>query len=176
MTSYQRVLSLVKATEHVARHNIPGALVECGVWRGGSMMAAAKTLLHLGRPDRDLYLYDTFAGMPEPTAEDGAALAKYLNRQSESPAEGWLAASEQLVSLNLQSTGYPMDRVHLIKGMVEETIPAQAPESIAILRLDTDWYESTRHTITHLFPRLRTGGILVVDGLRPLARLQAGNR
>ena len=61
------------------------------------------------------------------------------------------------------ATGYPMDRERFVPGPVEETLPAAAPETIALLRLDTDWYESTRHELVHLFPRLRPGGVLIVD-------------
>jgi elongation factor P hydroxylase len=56
-----------------------------------------------------------------------------------------------------------MDRVHLVQGLVEETLPAQAPESIALLRLDTDWYKSTLHELEHLYPRLVRGGVLLID-------------
>jgi O-methyltransferase len=63
----------------------------------------------------------------------------------------------------MQSTGYPSDRVHYVKGLVEATVPQQAPDEIAILRLDTDWYESTKHELEHLWPRVRPGGVLIVD-------------
>ena len=61
------------------------------------------------------------------------------------------------------STGYPAERVHLVRGPVEETIPGAAPDALALLRLDTDWYASTRHELEHLYPRLATGGVLIVD-------------
>ena len=64
---------------------------------------------------------------------------------------------------NVLSTGYSPDRVHFVKGPVEQTIPANAPETIALLRLDTDFYESTRHELIHLFPRLVPGGVLIID-------------
>jgi len=78
-TGTARVHALIRAVKYVAQAGVDGAIVECGVWRGGSMMAAAKTLLGLGREDRDLYLFDTFEGMPSPGGEDvdftGAAAA-----------------------------------------------------------------------------------------------------
>jgi O-methyltransferase len=61
------------------------------------------------------------------------------------------------------STGYPAERVHLVEGRVEDTLPAAAPEEIALLRLDTDWYESTKHELVHLYPRLSPGGVLILD-------------
>ncbi len=63
----------------------------------------------------------------------------------------------------LHATGYPPERIHLVRGPVEETLPAAAPDGLALLRLDTDWYESTRHELEHLYPRLATGGVLIVD-------------
>src|SRR5207344_857055 len=75
----------------------------------------------------------------------------------------WCRAGFDEVVRNLASTGYPSDRLHFIRGRVEDTIPAGAPEKIALLRLDTDWYESTRHELTHLFPRLSTHGVLIID-------------
>ena len=67
------------------------------------------------------------------------------------------------VRRNVLSTGYPSEKFHFIEGKVEDTIPASAPEKIALLRLDTDWYESTKHEMTHLFPRLASKGILIID-------------
>jgi hypothetical protein len=64
---------------------------------------------------------------------------------------------------NMVRTGYPEQRIHFVKGRVEDTIPAGAPDTISLLRLDTDWYESTRHELTHLFPRLSRGGVVIID-------------
>ena len=71
--------------------------------------------------------------------------------------------SEESVRATLLETGYPPERLHFVRGAVEETVPAAAPEQLALLRLDTDWYESTRHELVHLYPRLSDGGILIVD-------------
>jgi len=67
------------------------------------------------------------------------------------------------VQANLGRTGYPAERIHYVKGKVEETIPATLPSRIALLRLDTDWYESTRHELQHLYPLLSTHGVLIID-------------
>lgn len=72
-------------------------------------------------------------------------------------------ASLDEVKANLATTGYPSDHLHFVEGMDEDTIPAVAPEEISILRLDTDWYESTRHELRHLWPRLSPGGVLIID-------------
>jgi len=64
---------------------------------------------------------------------------------------------------NLSNVGYPDDRIKLVKGLVEATLPNKAPSKIALLRLDTDWYESTRHELIHLYPRLAQRGVLIID-------------
>ena len=166
MTSPERVAALVEAVRYVCRHRVPGDVVECGVWRGGSMMAVARTLLELGER-RGLHLFDTFAGMPPPGAHDrdlaGVAAADLM--AAEDPATGsvWARSPLDDVRRNVLSTGYPEGDVRFVVGRVEETVPRQAPATIAILRLDTDWYESTRHELVHLFPRVAAGGVLIID-------------
>jgi hypothetical protein len=169
MTSPERVNALIRAVRYVAEHDIPGAIVECGVWRGGSMMAAAETLIGLGRTDRDLYLFDTFEGMTEPGVADlkpngkSAAATFQERRVVGTDGSDWCRASIEEVRANLQGTGYPAGRLHFVKGRVEDTIPSAAPPAIAVLRLDTDWYDSTRHELEHLFPKLAQGGVLIID-------------
>jgi O-methyltransferase len=169
MTSNRSVVGLCEAVEYVVRNEIGGPFVECGVWRGGSVMAEALTLLHLGVTDRDLYLFDTFAGMPMPHADDvslrepGQRTLDHWRSYQRADHNDWAYASIDAVRENILSTGYPADRVHLVRGLVEETIPELAPGSIALLRLDTDWYSSTRHELEHLYPRLVAGGVLIVD-------------
>lgn len=166
MTSPERIAALRQAVLHVCRHEIAGAIVECGVWRGGSMMAVARTLLEIGA-HRDLVLFDTFAGMtpPEPIDRDiaGTPAATALDREDVATGATWAASPLADVVANLRSTGYPADRMRLVAGDVAETLPREAPERIAILRLDTDWYASTRHELEHLYPRLAVGGVLIVD-------------
>jgi O-methyltransferase len=166
LTSGERLLALLDATRYIVRGGIPGAFVECGVWKGGSVMAMAKTLLAAGDVERDLSLFDTFDGMPPPgdadRSFDGVPASRQLQRDA--PGTGvWARAGCDEVRRNLASTGYPPDRLHFIRGRIEDTIPKHAPESIALLRLDTDWYESTRHELMHLYPRLVRGGVLIID-------------
>jgi O-methyltransferase len=167
MTSDERISALCHAVRYVTKHGIPGDIAECGVWRGGSMMAAALTLLGERDLARTLYLFDTFEGMPPPTdidraAESGKSAALLLEAADESSLIVARAPLDD-VRANLASTNYPADRIRFIKGRVEDTIPREAPERIAILRLDTDWYASTRHELIHLYPRLSVGGVLVID-------------
>jgi len=170
MTGVHRLHALVIAVRHLIRTGVAGDLVECGVWRGGSVLAMIATLQQLGVDDRELHLYDTFVGMTEPDERDTSPI--------DLPAtEIWAAANgrpwpelfspdlfnEPAVRELVLSTGYPEKRVHLVRGPVEQTLPAQAPQRISLLRLDTDWYESTRHELEHLYPRLVAGGVLIVD-------------
>jgi hypothetical protein len=169
MTSVERIDALVRAVRYVVRGGVPGALVECGVWRGGSTMAAALTLEKLNAALRDLFLFDTFEGMPEPTAADaktGGAEAREKFERLRRPTglgSDWCYADLRDVTRNLRTTGYPADRLHFAPGLVEVTVPAEAPAEIALLRLDTDWYASTRHELEHLYPRISEGGVLLVD-------------
>jgi hypothetical protein len=117
---------------------------------------------------REIYLFDTFDGMPEPTASDvdvrGAPAAIQFNAErNERGGSAWCAARLEDVRQAMTLTGYPMERVHFVKGKVEDTLPDSAPSQIALLRLDTDWYESTRHELVHLFPRLERRGVLILD-------------
>lgn len=166
MTGPERRASLLGAVEHIVRHRIAGDIAECGVWRGGSMMAVALALLARGDTSRHLWLFDTFEGMSEPTDADrgvGGESARSQLERSSKDAPVWAVASLDDVRANLASTGYPPERIHFVKGKVEDTIPATAPERIALLRLDTDWYESTRHELQHLYPRLARHGVLIID-------------
>lgn len=167
MASPPRIAAVVDAVRYVSRNAIPGAIVECGVWRGGCMMAAAAVLKSAG-DFRDLCLFDTFDGMTQPTHADvdlhgNAALDIFRKARKRDGGSDWCAASLDEVTTAIATTGYPMDRVHLVKGRVEDTIPGQAPAKIAVLRLDTDWYESTRHELAHLYGRLERGGVLLID-------------
>jgi hypothetical protein len=168
MTSPERLFSLIEAVHYIIRREIPGSIVECGVWRGGSMMAAALTLKSLNVRTRDLHLFDTFEGMPKPRDVDAdtwgnSALPLFAETRVGEDSSDLFRAMLPDVQMGMASTGYDRERIHFHKGKVERTIPDAAPGEIAILRLDTDWYESTRHELEHLYPRLSPGGILIVD-------------
>ncbi len=168
MTSCERIYQLARAVEYLEKNAIPGAIVECGVWRGGSMMAAALTLLRLGATSREIYLYDTFEGMPPPKSvdvrHDGVAASAILDTRAKSKDDTyWAYASLEDVKANLRSTGYPPERIHYVPGKVEDTLPQTGPAAIALLRLDTDWYSSTQHELLHLYPRLSPEGVLIID-------------
>lgn len=156
-----------RAARYIARNRIAGAVVECGVWRGGCALMMAEAIQLEAEPVYDFYLYDTFTGMTEPGEQDmsevGHAKNYYYKSKKGNDYVDWCYAPIEEVSANIARSSYPRDRFHLVKGMVENTIPGTVPEQIALLRIDTDWYESTRHELVHLFPRLVSGGVFICD-------------
>jgi hypothetical protein len=170
MTSPERIFGLCQAVDHVLKLDLPGDFVECGVWRGGSSVAMIRSLLQHEVRHRDLWLYDTFEGMSPPTGHDvdcfGNQAENLLERdRADRVAQNsvWCEASLNDVKQNLGRCNYPGERLHFVQGKVEDTIPHQIPERISLLRLDTDWFESTWHELIHLYPRLVPGGILIID-------------
>ena len=168
LTSIERRFALIQAVNYIIKNKIAGDIVECGVWKGGSIMAIAKTLLALKSYDKELYLFDTFEGMPRPTEfdisyNDKLAIKHFEERKIDNNSSDWSRIELDEVKNNVFSTGYNNEKFHFIKGKVEDTIPEFSPETISILRLDTDWYESTRHELIHLFPRLVKGGVIIID-------------
>ncbi len=167
MTSRPKRFALVAAVRHIAQTGIPGDIVECGVWRGGSIHMIARTFQAEGVTDRDIHLFDTFEGMTEPTEHDVAFDDPRTAAERLETAEKnqwiWAIASLEDVQAGLKTLDYPYERFHFVQGPVEETIPEHAPEQIALLRLDTDWYESTKHELEHLYDRLVPGGVLIID-------------
>jgi hypothetical protein len=167
MTSWERLYALYKSVQYTVENRIPGDLVECGVWRGGSMKLVAHVLHSLGDTNRTLFLYDTFEGMtePDPAVDIDFSGNEAVNDWREVQRRGvkWAYAPVEEVQEVIASSRYPMEKVKLVKGRVEETIPATIPASIALLRLDTDWYSSTKHEMEHLYPKLSPQGILILD-------------
>lgn len=172
IASGEAIVELVRSVGHVLRNDISGAFVECGTFQGGNAVVMIRTLLNAGVTDRDIYLYDTFEGFPKPEAIDyeynvGPALDtwskfKETGDTSEDSSD-WLRYPLEKVKERVLGLGYPAERIHFVKGLVENTIPATSPEKIAILRLDTDFYRSTKHELIHFYPRLQHGGIMIID-------------
>lgn len=168
MTSPERISSLYHAVRYILKENIQGDIVECGVWKGGSMMAAMMVLVEKNTLDRNFFLYDTFEGMSAPTAADrsytGQTAAELMESSSQSDQGSiWCYSSLEEVKENIKGTGYPLERVTFVKGKVEDTLPGILPGTIALLRLDTDFYESTLQELRYLFPLLIHGGVLIID-------------
>jgi len=169
MTSRERLWALIQAVRYVEGQGLRGDFVECGVWRGGSVMTMAQVLLHSRNAHRRLWLYDTYTGMTDPTDVDVAADTGASAREmlaSTPVADGdnvWCVASLEDVKQNIHSTGYPAELLEYVQGPVEETLRSRVPDSIALLRLDTDWYESTKASLEFLYPRLVPGGVCILD-------------
>jgi|SRR6185503_10598910 len=169
LTPARAMYAMYEAACHVAKEKISGDIVECGVWKGGSSMIAALTLMKLSAATRKFYLYDTFAGMPDLGERDqdlGAEPFQVVMQMAtflRGGHSGVFYASVEEVRQNMARTRYPQELILLIQGLVENTIPKTAPEQISLLHLDSDLYESTYHELTHLFPRLSRGGVLIID-------------
>lgn len=167
MTSKERVVAIERAVRYVCDHQISGDFVECGVGPGGSVMAMMLTLLEVGDRSRHLWLYDTFEGMPKPgehdTGRSGTPAIKKYHKRRKDGVSTWINFSVEQVQKNLATAAYPANQLHFVKGMVEETLEQQKPARISLLRLDTDWYDSHRAEMQHLFPLVATGGIILLD-------------
>lgn len=170
MTSVERGYALYGAVQYLVENEIPGDFVECGVWKGGSCMLIARTLMEMGDTSRNIYLYDTFNGMTEPSDEDVIAWnGKPVKEKWQTDREGktsyfasW-AVSLPAVQRNLESTGYPPEHIFYVAGDVRDTLRTVRHERIACLRLDTDWYDTTALELERLYPRLVPGGVLILD-------------
>ena len=132
-------------------------------------MAMAQASVNAGGADRRIWLYDTFSGMTEPTEHDvesdsGSRATDLLaNTEVGDGHNVWCVASREDVESNLQLTSLPIDYFTLIEGDVVQTLRKTYPPAIALLRLDTDWYESTKASLEALYPRLSPGGVCILD-------------
>ena len=149
---------LIDAVRYIELNQISGCFVECGVWKGGSIVTMIKTLQSLSSKEREIYLFDTFEGMKNPTSHDIA-----VGGQNALKMKWEKQTFLEVVKDNVFKTGYDKSKLHFIKGEVEKTLPDCSIDKIVLLRLDTDWYESTKCELEYLFPKLVPGGILIID-------------
>ncbi len=168
MTSIERMYALYKAMHYVIDNQVPGDFIECGVWKGGSSMMMALTLLERNIRNRKIYLYDTFEGMSAPTEQDftyaGDAAEKLLATQKKEKSDSvWCYSPIDEVKSNIAKAGYPVDMLQFVQGKVEDTLLHTVPVHIALLRLDTDWYASTKMELEVLYPKLADKGVLIID-------------
>lgn len=168
MTSIERMYTLFKSVNYVLDNHIQGDFVECGVWKGGSSMMIAHTLKARNSLDRKIFLYDTFEGMSTPSEMDvsyaGESAAALLSTQQKNDKDSiWCFSPIDEVKKNIESTGYPIELLQFVKGKVEDTLLHTWPGKISLLRLDTDWYESTRKEMEVLYPLLEEKGVLIID-------------
>ena len=163
-----RIYSLLRAVEYVIEQKIPGDFVECGVWRGGGMMAIALKLVKMGIKDRYLRLYDTFEGMSSPKRVDvqsrtGISAQALLDEDLTKSSGIWAVASLNEVRQNMLATKYPIENCDFVKGDVSQTLTQVATDPICLLRVDVDWHEPTQRCLRYLYPRLSANGIFISD-------------
>jgi hypothetical protein len=155
MVGTKRLENLQTLIEDVVQRGITGDLIETGAWRGGSSIFMRGVLKALDVTDRNVWVADSFQGLPEPTAAADAAMDLHLAPQ--------LAISLEEVQANFQAYGLLDDQVQFIKGWFRETLPRLQDVNWALLRLDGDLYESTMDALTNLYPQLSTGGYVIID-------------
>lgn len=167
MVSFERLCTTVMACKYALDQGIEGDFVECGVWRGGNAIAAAE-IFKLYKSNKSIWLFDTFKGMTAPTLSDfrlsdgNAAKARYNSGLKETHNE-WCYASIEDVRRNFMNRGLTSNII-FVQGDVCQTLDRETvPNKICVLRLDTDWYDSTKKELDILYPKLSTGGCLIID-------------
>jgi O-methyltransferase len=169
MCSYERLIATGLACKYVAERNIPGAFVECGVYRGGNSILASYIFSKMNQ-SRELFLFDTFAGMTEPSILDKSpyiseSAVELYNAGIEVGHNLWCYASLEDVVLEFGKYDIEVSNINFIKGDVRVTLGdlRNLPGEISVLRLDTDFYDSTLAEMNSLYPLIRAGGVLLVD-------------
>ena len=158
MIGLHRLNNLQFCVEDVLKNNIPGDLIETGVWRGGATIFMRAILKAYGNTEKKVWVADSFEGLPVPKpsiypADTGIRLHTY--RQ--------LAVSLDQVQNNFRLYNLLDDQVAFLKGWFSETLPSAPIEKIAVMRLDGDLYESTMDALVNLYPKLSIGGYVIVD-------------
>jgi hypothetical protein len=163
MLPLSRMDNLQLCIESVIKHGVPGDLIETGVWRGGATIFMRGILRAYDARDRDVWVADSFEGLPKPDgqafpreakAHSGPVMTKLLNN---------LAVGIDEVKKNFQAYGLLDDRVHFLKGWFKDTLPHAPIQRLAVMRLDGDFYESTRDALSNLYHRLSVGGYVIID-------------
>jgi O-methyltransferase len=152
LVSREKLNALCSLAATLEREGVPGAIVECGVFKGG----AAAVMAHETGGRREVFLYDSFAGLPPPGEHDGATARAQFH-------DGWCASTETDVREIFDRLGLPAGRLHLIKGWFHETLPQATVPAIALLHIDADWYDSVTQVLDALFDRVVPGGYVVFD-------------
>ncbi|MGH3643102.1 MAG: TylF/MycF/NovP-related O-methyltransferase [Mycobacterium sp.] len=159
MIGMKRLTSLQQCVETVIADDVPGDLVECGVWRGGASILMRGVLAAYGDDTRSVWLADSFAGVPAPDAKNFSA-DKGDRLHLAAPI---LAVSQKDVAANFQRYGLLDDKVRFLPGWFKDTLHDAPIQSISVLRLDGDLYESTIQALDGLYSRLSPGGFCIID-------------
>lgn len=167
-SSKLRLYASALAIDYCHRNQIDGAFVECGVWKGGNAIVAKAAAESL-EDTREFVLFDTYTGHLPPgpldvSLEDGSLARHKFDRITRSEG-AWAAVSTAEVVANFSSLGVSVDHVKFVEGDMLKTlyVARNIPEKIAVLRLDTDWYEPTKAQLEVLWKRLVIGGVLLLD-------------
>ena len=174
MTGFERMFFLIKAIKQIEIDNVEGDFVECGVWRGGNLILFQRMIEKLNFKNRKIFAYDTYSGMSPPTQSDlninnekAEDIINSLEKKGVDPENNIIFAKCDLenVKKNFQINTGKNDNLICIKGKVEDTLKIKnnLPKKISLLRLDTDWYESTKIELEVLFPLLSKNGIMIID-------------
>lgn len=171
MTTEIRIYSLIQSLKYIKYKNIKGDFVECGVWKGGNIILFKKFLeKHFKQEDRQIYAYDTYEGMNKPSdfdynLQNRKKAKKLLLDDKNKTTNIWGIYGLDQVKTNLINNTDNLDNINFIKGEVEKTLNLEKnlPSKISILRLDTDWYESTKKELEVLYDRVTSGGIIIID-------------
>lgn len=163
MIGMQRLTSLQHCIETVLQDDVPGDLVECGVWRGGASILMRAVLAAYGDEKRNVWLCDSFEGVPPPDEENYVAdkIPRFnLGLHHAAPV---LAVTQEQVKANFERYGLLDDQVRFIPGWFKDTLHKAPIEQISVLRLDGDLYESTIQALEPLYPKLSPGGYCIID-------------
>jgi O-methyltransferase len=163
MLPLARLDNLRLCIETAIREDVPGDIIETGVWRGGAMIFARGILEAHGVSDRVVWVADSFEGLPKPDAERFPNEAKAHAGVVMSKVFGHFAASLEDVQRNFGAYRLLDERVRFLKGWFKDTLPHAPIECLAVMRLDGDYYDSTRDALVHLYPRLAPGGFVIID-------------
>lgn len=163
MSSFERIASLWQQVRYLDHYKVAGDFVECGVWKGGSVGIMALAHLHGNKnPYRTLHLFDSFEGLPQPESKVDGHKAMEFARTTNDMNVGPLADNKRLLESEI---GYPKGLLNYHVGWFKDTLPKIAPTSgpISLLRLDGDWYDSTKICLEHLYSKVVRGGVVVID-------------
>ncbi len=158
MMGYERLTNIQRCIEDVTARDVPGDLIEAGVWRGGGTILMAALLKVHRESDRTVWVADSFAGLPLPDAERYPADAG-----SRVHLQTYLAVSLADVKRNFRRYGLLDDSLRFAPGWFRDTLPALDVHCWAVVRIDGDMYESTYCALEHLYPRLSLGGYVIID-------------
>jgi hypothetical protein len=163
MTPHVRKWLLIKCIHYINKKKIKGDIVECGIWKGGNLFLAKKINDLYYRNNRKYYGYDTFAGMPKPGKyEDNNLKNDFASNKIKFQ---WLSISKKVVKNYASILFRDISDFRFIEGKVENTlmINKNIPKKISLLRLDTDYYKSTKIELDILYKKISSGGILIID-------------